>query len=296
MSALFALISDFLLDKRALMWYFEIETGKLPVLNEPAVSGELMNRKKLFFTLVALIIISPSVLSSEVVPQTTIVLNTADVPPYSTPAHTGISDRVLKEAFRRIGIPMRIVYLPSERALFNANEGIDDGNFARIKEINFFLPNLVVVPESLLKFEFVVFSKYRSFKPDGWESLQPYNIGIVRGWKILEANITGAKSLTKVKNEKLLFSLLASDKADMVVYDRMQGLCLLNNSGYQDIHVLKPPLVVRDMYLHLHNKYSHLVEPLAKTIREIKKDGTYNRIVRQVLNTYLRESADYHDK
>ncbi len=247
-----------------------------------------MQRKRLLVTLTIAIIVSLPALPAEVIPAMKIVLNTADVPPDSTQDHTGISDGILTEAFRRIGIPMRIVNLPSERALINADEGTDDGNFVRIAEINKFYPNLIQVPEDLLKFEFVVFSKRRNFKPAGWDSLKPYNVGIVRGWKILEENIKGTKSLTEVKDERILFALLDSDKVDMVVHDRVQGLVLLKKLKYRDIHILRPPLAVRNMYLHLNRKHSRLIPMLTEAIRGMKRDGTYDHIVKEVLDAYLQ--------
>lgn len=255
------------------------------------MSKDGLKKRLVFIVLIALAIVFVLTLPLGINSQTTIVLNTADVPPDSTPDQTGIGDRVVREAFKRIGVTMRIVRLPSERALFNANEGIDDGNYARIKEIGIFCPNLIQVPESLFKFEFVVFSKRLHFKPTGWESLKPYNVGIVRGWKILEANIAGTKSLTKVKDERVLFDLLNSDKVDVIVYDRMQGSVLLKELKYPDIHILKPPLVVRDMYLHLHKKHKDLVSLLTDAIRGMKKDGTYNKIVNQALDAYLTKGS-----
>jgi len=212
-----------------------------------------------------------------------IVLNTADSPPDSTPRQTGISDRVLTEAFKRIGVPMRIVSLPSERALINANMGIDDGNYARVEGMRKLYPNLIRVPENVIKFEFVAFSKRLNFPITGWDSLKPYDVGIIRGWKILEANLAGAKSLTRVKNARILFALLNADKVDVIVYDRTQGLALLKALKYSDARIMRPPLAVKDMYLYLNKKHKDLVPLLTEALRNIKKNGTYNKIVQEGL-------------
>jgi polar amino acid transport system substrate-binding protein len=216
--------------------------------------------------------------------QATIVLNTANSPPNSTPNQTGICDRVLIEAFKSIGVPMRIVHVPSERALINANEGIDDGNYARVEGMNEMYPNLVRVPENITKFEFVAFSKRLNFRITDWDSLKPYDVGIITGWKILEANLVRAKSLTRVKNANILFDLLHNDKTDIIVYDQRQGLALLKKLRYTDIHIMRPPLAVKDMYLYLHKKHKDLVPLLTEAIRYIKENGTYNKIVNEVLN------------
>lgn len=215
----------------------------------------------------------------------TIVLNTANDSPNSTYDHTGICDRIMTEAFRRMGITLKIVNLPSERALVNANEGLDDGNFARVEGLDKQYPNLIRVSEEITTFEFVAFSRKAAFKTAGWDSLKPYNVGIITGWKILENNIAGVKSLTKVSDELLLFKLLLNAKVDVVVYDRMQGKVVLNRLAAEGIRELKPPLAVKGMYPYLHKRHADLVPKLEHTLWAMKKDGTFKRIVGETLRT-----------
>lgn len=216
--------------------------------------------------------------------QQTIVLNTANAPPNATEDFTGIGDRVLTEAFRRLGMQLKIVRLPSERALQNANDGIDDGNFARVAGLIKIYPNLIQVPESIVQFEFIAFSKKHKFQTIGWESVRPYNVGIITGWKILEKNITGTKTLTKTKNSSMLFNLLLADRVDIIVYDKKQGQLVLQElHALKDVHLLEPPFAVTQGYPYLHKKHENLVQPLADTLKNMKTDGTYQKIVTEVL-------------
>jgi polar amino acid transport system substrate-binding protein len=171
------------------------------------------------------------------------------------------------------------VQLPSERALLNANEGIDDGNFARVEGIDRLYPNLIRVPEEITEFEFVAFSKNLNIETTGWESLKPYNVAIITGWKILETSITDTLSLTKVKDEISLFRLLDLGRADLVIYDRRQGLAFVEAMKLQGITALDPPLAVKSMYLYLNKKHADLVSPMTEAIKRMKEDGTYRRIV-----------------
>lgn len=235
---------------------------------------------KVLFALIAALLLFASAAHSQV-----IVMNTSNNPPNSTGEYGGICDRIMTEGFRRIGITLKIVTLPSERALINANEGIDDGNFARVQGLEKTYSNLIQVPEDIARFEFTVFSIKARFKPVGWDSLSPYNVGIINGWKILESNITHAKSLTRVRDESLLFNLLAVERADVVVYDRMQGKYFLNKSGVKDVVALVPPLAVKAMYPYLNKRHKELVPKLAGALRAMKRDGTYAKIVDGVLKS-----------
>lgn len=216
----------------------------------------------------------------------TIVFNTANNPPNATADHAGICDRIMTEAFSRLGLVLKIVNLPSERALINANEGIDDGNFARVKGLEQRYPNLIRVAEEITTFEFVAFSARPAFRTAGWESLKPYNVGIITGWKILEEHITGVAALTKVRDERLLFGLLAAGKTDLVIYDRQQGRVVLKQLGLRGIRPLEPPLAVERMYPYLHKRHAALVPKLEQVLRAMKQDGTFQRIAAEALRPF----------
>jgi polar amino acid transport system substrate-binding protein len=219
-------------------------------------------------------------------------LTTANAPPNATADHTGLCDRVMTEAFRRLGLRLEIVNLPSERSLLSANEGIHDGNFARVQGLEKQYPNLIRVAEQITTFEFVAFTAGPVFRTAGWESLRPHHVGIVTGWKILEGNITGGASLTKVRDEKLLFGLLAAGRADLVVYDRQQGRVVLEQLGLRGITVLEPPLAVEGMYPYLHKRHAALVPRLERVLREMKQDGTYRKIAAEALRPFAGARAD----
>jgi polar amino acid transport system substrate-binding protein len=208
-----------------------------------------------------------------------LVLNTAQAEPRTRPDETGFQDLIIKEAFRRIQVRVRIVHLPSERALVNANEGIDDGNFVRRAGIEKQYPNLVVVPEKITDFEFAVFTKDPSARINDWADLKPYNVGIITGWKILEENIVGTRSLAKVKDTEALFQMLIHDRVDLMVCDRLQGEWLIQQQGLLGVITVEPMLAKRDMFLYLNRAHAALVPKLAKALQDMKRDGSFERIM-----------------
>lgn len=117
------------------------------------------------------------------------VLTTSVDPPESNESDTGFYDLILQEAFRRIDRQIDIDHLPVERAFINADSGLTDGEFPRISGLERLYSNLVRVPEKITNYEFVAFSKHHGIKMPSWDTLQPYDVDIARGWKILEMNI-----------------------------------------------------------------------------------------------------------
>jgi polar amino acid transport system substrate-binding protein len=229
----------------------------------------------LFFFLTAPTIASPL-----------LIITTSVGPPESNESETGLYDLILQEAFRRVDLRVDIDHLPSERALMNADSGLTDGEFPRISGLERLYPNLVMVPEKLTTYEFVAFSKHRGLKMSSWNALQPYDVAIVRGWKILEKNIVNTRSLVRAKNQKLLFHLLLNDRADIVVYSRIAGDAYIRSLGLEGVIVaLEPPLAAREMHLYLNKKHEQFVKPLAHALREMRKDGTYTEIKNRALGS-----------
>lgn len=215
--------------------------------------------------------------------EDTLVLNTAFTSPLSNDAQTGFVDLVIKEALGRLGFGLESVRLPAERALINANAGIDDGDLLRIGGLQQSYPNLIQVPEKVIDLEFVVFTKHAEFPVTDWHSLKPHSVAIITGWKILERNITAAAELTKVKNVDQLFTILRKDRVDTVVYSRWVGLGHIKQNQFRDVKVLEPPLARRGMYVYLHKKHQHLVAKLDSTLRTMKTDGSYQRLYQKIL-------------
>ena len=133
--------------------------------------------------------------------------------------------------------------------------------------------------------EFVAFSK-RSIQIDDWESLRGLDIGVVRGWRILEDSIAEFPYVARVPTEEQLFNMLRLDRIDVALYSKLTGYAVLQEMGIEGIRHLTPPLATREMYLYVHVKHDGLREALASTLREIKTDGTYEVIVSDILAQY----------
>jgi polar amino acid transport system substrate-binding protein len=88
-----------------------------------------------------------------------LVINCGNAGPYFTPEGGGFYADIAAEAFRRIDIEAGVIYVPAARSLINGNQGIEDGNIARIADMEKKFPNLIPVPEKNVDFEFTVFTR-----------------------------------------------------------------------------------------------------------------------------------------
>lgn len=218
--------------------------------------------------------------------EQTLVINTSYSAPLTSPDHSGVLDLFYQELGKRLGTKIEIQSLPAERCLVNADSGIDDGDVARINGLDQKYTNLRRVPESVMQFEMGVFSRKQNFTVNGAESLKPYSVGIITGWKILEKNIVDSKSLEKVENAEQLFTLLDKNRIDVAVLEKMQGTMTIQQMKLNNIKLLQPNFLEGTWYLYLNKKHEAQIPEIAKAIKAMKDDGTHKRIFDSVLKRY----------
>ncbi len=218
-----------------------------------------------------------------------IVLNTGVLAPYTTPDRKGFLDQIVAAVFREVGIQaeLQVFATATERSLLNANSGIDDGMAMRIAGLEAQYPNLVRVPESLIVNDFVAYTTKPRFATDNWTSLEPYVVSYIIGWKIFEKNVTQAREITQVRDADQLFGLLGSGRADVVLYERWQGLERVRAMGIK-AKVLEPPLARTDMFIYLHKKHEAMVPAVSQALARLKKNGSYQRIQEATLAPLAR--------
>ncbi|BBO72041.1 hypothetical protein DSCA_59710 [Desulfosarcina alkanivorans] len=80
------------------------------------------------------------------------------------------------------------------------------------------------------------------------------------------------------------------------LYERYAGHYLIQSSGFRNIYECSPPLAVRPMFLYLNKKHAALVPRIAKTLKEMKADGTLKAIRSKTLSHFdlHREAGPQH--
>ena len=219
-----------------------------------------------------------------------LVLNDVNEPPLTTPEHTGFLDVIATEAFRRVGVELRLVKLPAERALLLANDGLQDGDLTRIAGLEEQYPNLVRVPEKLTDWDFAAFSKHASI-PAKLEAIRYHSVGFIKGWKFYERNIAGAERVTTVDDPTQLFRLLDRDRIEVALYARWMGLALIQKQGLKNIRLLEPPLASRAMYIYLNKRHAKLAPKLATALLTLKREGFYQHVYREKLLPYAKATG-----
>lgn len=156
-------------------------------------------------------------------------LTTGALPPLSAaPGRPGFVTELARAAFGRVGVEVEVTTAPPERALINANAGLDDGDILRVAGLERDHPNLIRVPEKVLDFDFVAYAKRSDVRIANWADLQPHSVAFATGWNIFEVNVAGVKEVTRTPSIQELFPLLEAGRADVVLLDRWQGLWIVH--------------------------------------------------------------------
>lgn len=219
-----------------------------------------------------------------------LVINNTNAPPFTTPARDGFLDVIVAEALGRSGARPELVRLPAERALLSANDGIIDGDLTRIAGLESLYPNLLRVPETLVEWEFVAFGKDPAQSAD-LDSIRSRVVGHITGWKIYEKALQGAPHVVGATSPRQLFELLGRDRIEVALHARWMGRGYIREMGLEGIHQLDPPLARREMFLYLHRRHAERVEPIARALRDLKREGFYQRVWQEKVAPYA-ESPD----
>lgn len=198
--------------------------------------------------------------------------------------NTVVVERVLREAYQRLGINVVVDRLPAKRSLRMAADGEADGELVRIAGLEFEYEELIRVPVAVGVVQGVVFTNRAPFEVAGWSSLLPYRVGIQRDIRALERGRYGMEVLL-VSSTSQLFRLLVADRVDVIVVPSLGGAEELLGHVVPGVRQLEPPLFTHDLYHYLHWKNRDLVPSVTEVLRDMRTKGRFH----QIRMDYIRE-------
>lgn len=200
----------------------------------------------------------------------TFLINTPLLKSHKTPEVTLAFSRIT-EAFNILNINVEYRYRPNKRSLIEANDGVVDGEFARIKSMTEQYQNLVVVPEYLIATNLVAFSLKPTLDLSDYKlGSHNYRIGYMSGWKNATDLLEQYTNSIGVRDYEVLFKLLESRRVDLVIFTKDGGEKILKEMQLADYQV-SPSLLSYKVYLLLHKKHAALAPLLADKLKVAKR-------------------------
>ncbi|GLR14048.1 hypothetical protein GCM10007907_28380 [Chitinimonas prasina] len=191
---------------------------------------------------------------------------------------------VVREAYRRIGQPVELTFMPAARGLIAANTGKSDALLARLPVIEDAYTNMRRIPTSIGPMTFLAVSMKPSLEIRNWEDMRTLNIAVRRGYRIAEIKTAGM-NVSLVDTYESMFRMLAQGRVDVVVI-REPGVSPTLRA-LKSARVLNGTETFRSVvleylpaYHYIHVERSHLIGPLDQALKAMTKDGFLERALR----------------
>ncbi|WP_082568738.1 ABC transporter substrate-binding protein [Rhizobacter sp. Root1221] len=186
---------------------------------------------------------------------------------------------ILKVVYGRLGIPVEFVDLPAKRSLLESSEGRVDGEVQRILAVQTQYPTLIPLHPSFNYIEPSAFVKDVALRAEGWPSLAPHSVGIVRGVGSSEAGTRGMSRVEAVSTMDQLMQALAAGRYEVAVNDRFSGLLIIQRLGLGGVvRVVDPPLQNIPLHHFLHERHRALVPRIEQVLRSMQASGELQRV------------------
>lgn len=216
----------------------------------------------------------------------TIVISSPPIPPVSgTSPEPGYLKNIVKVAGKRIDLDIQFKSQPAKRSLQSSNSGRTDGELHRIEGLEQYYPNLIRVPEVILVDQFVGFSSKPNVHIDDWTKTKNLKISYPRGWTIYAKAFGEDPEHRPGLDAHSLFHMAETNRIDIAMHTLDKGTYIAKHNKIK-VFPVSPPFAVMPMYIYLHKSKKHLIPKLAAALDEVKKDGTYARIKKQILHEH----------
>ena len=216
-------------------------------------------------------------------------LLTAEYPPFFGPdlPNEGAITEVVAAAFKKVGYQVDVKFVPWARAMADAKAGKADGLhgawYSKEREQWF------VYSDKLPGNEIVLY-KRKGTEPQGftgYEELQPYKIGVGRGY-VNPPEFDAANLRTEEANsDKLNLTKLAKERVDLILIDRALAKYILASelTEYKDdLEAVDPPLTIEYLYMLISKEtadYQQKVDDFNKGLKALTADGGVDEIMKR---------------
>jgi polar amino acid transport system substrate-binding protein len=214
-------------------------------------------------------------------------LVTVDYPPFYSPTlpNEGPITEIVTTAFKNVGYQVNVKYVPWARAMADAKAGKADGLhgawYKKEREEWF------VYSDKMPGNEIVLF-KRKGEEPQSfssYEDLQPYKIGVVRGYKNPPEFDAADLRTYEANSDTLNLTKLAKGRVDLILVDRALANHILANelTKYKDaLEAVDPPLAIEHLYMLLSKEsddYQRKVDDFNKGLKILSDEGGIEEIM-----------------
>jgi len=182
-----------------------------------------------------------------------------------------VSEQVVRQAYRSLGIEIEIVPLPGKRALEAANAGQYDGDLRRATVDAERYSNLLKIDVAVNQLEICAYGMVSGPEIRNREDLKHYRVGVQRGGGQSGDLAKTAASHQVVNRIDQLFEMLAAGRIDLAIGNCQIVREHIDAVGAKKLQLHQPPLISKPLYHFLHVRHSQLVPIITSAIRAARE-------------------------
>ncbi len=252
----------------------------------PHASGSHPRQCALLITFLALLAVLPCSVRSE--PQRPFVMATDQ--PETT--YEGKWQRLAyQEAFKRLGIPLEVEVMPTQRVSAMVDSGAVDGQFMRVSAYADAHPEQVRVDEVIYEVGFALWVSNPALTLSRLQDLAATDwVGVYkRGVELCQRSLSPlvpAERLSSVATEHDGLRMLLGGRVDYYCEIDAAVQSALSSPEFKAATSVRPLLTIGDrivLYPYLHKKNAALAPRLAAVLKDMKAEGLLERFRQQAL-------------
>ncbi len=181
---------------------------------------------------------------------------------------------LLTSVYKELGIELKVISLPSKRALAFSNQGYLDGELLRVEGIEVQYTNLVPVPISLYQLSAYAYTIKGKTQFKKATDILHFTVGIHRGVQWEESFVSQfPHCVSRVGGTKIKFKLLTLGRVDYVLSSEQRAnKVIAKHFPNNDIVRVSPMLKTINLIHYLHKKHAHLIPALLVALEKQHND------------------------
>ena len=194
-----------------------------------------------------------------------------------------------QEAFRRLGVPLEVELMPTQRVSAMVDSGAVDGQFMRVPAYGEAHPDQVRVDESIYEVRFAIWASNPALTLPRLNDLAATNwIGVYRrGVELCQrllSSLVPETRLSSIATEYDGLRMLLSGRVDFFCEIDAALLSALYSPEFKGVTSVRPLLPIGDrvvLYPYLYKTHADLAPRLAAVLKQMKAEGLLERYRQQ---------------
>jgi len=179
---------------------------------------------------------------------------------------------LLQQAYRQLGLEMRLDLMPIDRATLELNRGVlVDAALVAASSFAKFNPGLLKVPVPIYQLDLRVFSRDPTLSIRRWQDLRPYQVMFLQGMTSVALRLQQhqMQDQFEVLSMGQALQRLALGRNQLAILPKAEAEAMLSELRLEKVFMAAEPLEVMPAYHYLHPKHQHLVVPLTQVLSRL---------------------------